>query len=51
MRTLDILRSKEFLLLSHIQGNAINGCDFLNYVTSIRGGQCDYWARAPKDLA
>jgi hypothetical protein len=24
---------------------------FLNYVPSIRGGQCDYWARAPKDLA
>jgi hypothetical protein len=42
---------KEFGLLSHIKGNAINGCDFLNYIPSIRVGQCDYWAWAPKDLA
>jgi hypothetical protein len=47
----DILHQKGFKLLSQINGNVINGCDFLSFIASLRGAHSVYSRLAPEILA
>jgi hypothetical protein len=37
-----IMLSKNFKLSSQVKGNSVKGCDFFKFLTSVRGGHCDY---------
>ena len=48
MKKSDVLRSTNVKLLTQIQRNSINNCDFFKFIIYVRGGHS---SRAPKSLA
>jgi hypothetical protein len=45
----DYLCSTHFKLLSPIQGNSVNNCDFFKFIICFRSGHCDYSPCAPNN--
>jgi hypothetical protein len=48
IKTLIFLRSTDFKLFSQRQGGSTNKCDFVKFITYVRGDHYGYSPRAPK---